>query len=114
MRGWRTLSLQARQLLAASLALLAFLGLTGYALDRAFVETAQNALRERLAVLADAYISESEFDRGRSFIPPDPPLDARFMMPGRGLYATLRGEGIATEFQQIVENYVQKRFGATA
>ena len=27
---------------------------------------------------------------------------------------TLRGEGIATEFQQIVENYVQKRFGATA
>jgi (E)-4-hydroxy-3-methylbut-2-enyl-diphosphate synthase len=27
---------------------------------------------------------------------------------------TLRGEGIATEFQQIVENYVQKRFGAAA
>ena len=51
MRGWRTLSLQARQLLAASLALVAFLGFTGYALDRAFVETAQNALRERLADL---------------------------------------------------------------
>ena len=32
MRGWRTLSLQARQLLAASLALVAFLGFTGYAL----------------------------------------------------------------------------------
>ena len=27
---------------------------------------------------------------------------------------TLRGEGIATEFQQIVENYVQKRFGTAA
>jgi (E)-4-hydroxy-3-methylbut-2-enyl-diphosphate synthase len=27
---------------------------------------------------------------------------------------TLRGEAIATEFQQIVENYIQKRFGATA
>lgn len=27
---------------------------------------------------------------------------------------TLRGEGIATEFQQIVENYIQKRFGTTA
>lgn len=94
MRGWRTLSLQARQLLAASLALVAFLGFTGYALDRAFVETAQNALRERLAVLADAYISESEFDRGRSFIPPETPPDARFMMPGRGLYATMRGEGM--------------------
>jgi len=27
---------------------------------------------------------------------------------------TLRGEGIAIEFQQIVENYIQKRFGSTA
>ncbi len=27
---------------------------------------------------------------------------------------TLRGEGIATEFQQIVENYIHKRFSATA
>ena len=94
MGGWRTLSLQARQLLAASLALVAFLGLTGYALDRAFVETAQNALRERLVDLAYGYIRESEHDRGRSFIPPDPPLDSRFMGPGSGLYATVRGEGM--------------------
>ena len=27
---------------------------------------------------------------------------------------TLRGEGIAAEFQQIVEDYIQKRFGSTA
>ncbi len=27
---------------------------------------------------------------------------------------TLRGEGIAREFQNIVENYIQKRFGETA
>jgi (E)-4-hydroxy-3-methylbut-2-enyl-diphosphate synthase len=27
---------------------------------------------------------------------------------------TLRGEGIATEFQALVENYIEKRFGATA
>ena len=27
---------------------------------------------------------------------------------------TLRGEGIAQEFQQIVENYIEKRFGVTA
>jgi len=27
---------------------------------------------------------------------------------------TLRGEGIAQEFQQIVENYIEKRFGAAA
>ena len=44
----RRLSLQARQLLAAGLALVAFLGLTGYALDRAFTEAALNSQRERL------------------------------------------------------------------
>ena len=27
---------------------------------------------------------------------------------------TLRGEGIAREFQTIVDNYIQKRFGANA
>jgi (E)-4-hydroxy-3-methylbut-2-enyl-diphosphate synthase len=27
---------------------------------------------------------------------------------------TLRGEGIATEFQRLVENYIEKKFGATA
>jgi (E)-4-hydroxy-3-methylbut-2-enyl-diphosphate synthase len=27
---------------------------------------------------------------------------------------TLRGEGIAQEFQTVVENYIQKRFGASA
>ena len=94
MGGWRTLSLQTRQLLAASLALVAFLGFTGYALDRAFVETAQNALRERLADLANGYLSGSELDRGRSFIPPETPPDSRFMIPGSGLYASVRGEGM--------------------
>ena len=27
---------------------------------------------------------------------------------------TLRGEGIATEFQALVEQYIERRFGATA
>ncbi len=97
MRGWRTLSLQARQLAAASLALVAFLGFTGYALDRAFVETAQNALRERLSDLANGYLSGSELDRGRAFISPEPPPDIRFMIPGSGLYASVRGEGLRWE-----------------
>src|SRR3546814_1186912 len=35
---WRPRSLQARQLMAASLGLVAFLALAGYALDRAFVD----------------------------------------------------------------------------
>ncbi len=94
MRAWRTLSLQARQMLAASLALVAFLGFTGLALDRAFVATAQNALRERLANFANAYIGGSEFDRNRSFITPEIPPDARLLEPKSGLYANIRGEGV--------------------
>jgi two-component system sensor histidine kinase PhoQ len=97
MRGWRTLSLQARQLLAASLALVAFLGFTGYALDRAFVETAQNALRERLQTLAIAYVQGSEFDRGRNFISPEIPPDIRFTLIASGLYASVRGAGLRWE-----------------
>jgi two-component system sensor histidine kinase PhoQ len=97
LRAWRTLSLQARQLAAASLALVAFLGGTGYALDRAFVDTAQNALRDRLAALAVSYLAESELDRSRAFISPEVPPDHRFLRPGSGLYATVRGEGLRWE-----------------
>ncbi|KFN50255.1 sensor histidine kinase [Arenimonas composti] len=101
MRRWRTLSLQARQLLAASLALVAFLGFTGYALDRAFVDTAQNALRVRLETLAIAYVQGSEFDRGRNFIPPEIPPDIRFTLIGQGLYASVRGAGLRWESESV-------------
>ena len=84
-------------MLAASLALVAFLGGTGYALDRAFVDTAQNALRERLADLANGYLSGSELDRSRAFISPEFPPDQRFLIPGSGLYASVRGEGLRWE-----------------
>lgn len=94
MRTWRTLSLQARQMLAASLALVAFLGLTGLELDRAFAATAQYGLRERLANLANAYIQEGEVDRIGGFISPEIPPDMRLLSPGSGLYANIRGEGV--------------------
>jgi two-component system sensor histidine kinase PhoQ len=96
-RVWRTLSLQVRQLLGAGLALVAFLGLTGLALDRAFVDTAQNALRDRLENLANGYLSGSELDRSRAFISPEFPPDERFTRPGSGLYASVRGEGLRWE-----------------
>lgn len=87
----RTLSLQARQLLAASLGLIAFLGLTGYALDRAFVETAQRALQERLGNYAKDYLGSIDFYRGGQLIAPEVPPDSRFNRPGSGLYAAIVG-----------------------
>ena len=83
---WRPRSLQSRQLLAASLGLVAFLALAGYALDRAFIDTAESNLRQRLRSYALAY-ADSEFARDGSFIPPYDVPDPRFDRPGSGLYA---------------------------
>lgn len=85
--GWRPRSLRARQLLAASLGLLAFLALAGFALDRAFVSTAEQNLRHRLKGYALSYANKVEFARDGSLIPPELPVDPRFSQPGSGLYA---------------------------
>jgi two-component system sensor histidine kinase PhoQ len=89
----RALSLHARQLLAASLALAAFLGLTGIALDQAFRDTAVSNLEERLQNHAYAYLGQFEFTRNGELIePPNTQApDSRFLQPGSGLYAIARG-----------------------
>ena len=81
-------SLQSRQLWAASFGLVAFLALAGYALDRAFQNTAQSGMRERLHSYALAY-ANSDFDRAGDVIPPYDPPDPRFARPGSGLYAQI-------------------------
>ena len=69
-------SLQSRQLWAASLGLVAFLALAGYALDFAFQSTARSGMRERLHSYALAY-ANSDFARDGSVIPPYDPLPGR-------------------------------------
>lgn len=83
---WRPRSLQARQLLAASLGLVAFLALAGYALDAAFADTARANLRERLKNYATAYAGGIDFTRDRSLYIREQPPDPRFDVPGSGLY----------------------------
>ncbi|MBS0211697.1 MAG: two-component sensor histidine kinase [Proteobacteria bacterium] len=87
----RAPSLEIRQLLAASLGLIAFLGLTGYALDQAFAKTATNSLRERMQGYASAYYAGGEISRKLEFQPPYMPPDPRFSQPGSGLYAAAIG-----------------------
>src|SRR5690606_6167587 len=83
----RPRSLQARQLLAASLGLVAFLALAGYALDRAFLDTAESNVRQRLRSYALAYVDGIEFLRDGSLYIPEAQPDPRFERPGGGLYA---------------------------
>jgi two-component system sensor histidine kinase PhoQ len=90
-RFWRPRSLQTRQLLAASVGLIAFLALAGYALDRAFVNTAENILEDRLRDYALDFAGKTEFGRGGDLVPPmDSQLpDPRLKRPGSGLYAQI-------------------------
>src|SRR5690606_20331821 len=84
---WRPRSLQARQLMAASLFLLGFLALAGYALDRAFLDVASDGQRDRLRNYAYAYAGDIEFLRSGDIYPPEVQPDDRFTRPGSGLYA---------------------------
>ncbi|WP_125077033.1 ATP-binding protein [Pseudoxanthomonas sp. SGT-18] len=86
-RPWRPRSLKARQLMAASIGLVAFLMLAGVALDRSFAETAQNNLRQRLKSYAMAYADNIDFGRDGSLYTPEVGPDPRFHRPGSGLYA---------------------------
>jgi len=97
MRFWRSFSLQARQLLAASLGLVAFLGLTGYSLDQAFRQTAESDQRERLKSYALSYIGGTEITRSCAVLPPDYPPNPDFERPGSGLYIAARGGCVAWE-----------------
>ena len=82
-----TLSLNTRLLLASSVVLTAFLGITGLVLDRAFRASADTALRDRLQVHVYALLAASDLDaRGKLRLPAELP-DPRFSLIGSGLYA---------------------------
>ena len=86
---WRPRSLQARQLMAASVGLVAFLALAGFALDRAFLDVASEGQRDRLRNYVFAYAGDVEFLRNGDVYAPDNGPDDRFDRPGSGLYAEI-------------------------
>ena len=67
----RPLSLQSRSLAAAGLVLAGFLGLAFFALDRAFYDAAESALRDRLQGYLYAYLAGSDTTRSGALIPPE-------------------------------------------
>ena len=84
-----SVSLQTRLLLAASLVLAAFLGLTGVTLERAYRNSVEAGLRDRLQAHVYALLAAAELDRrGRLVLPAALP-EARFSTPASGLYAVV-------------------------
>jgi two-component system sensor histidine kinase PhoQ len=92
MKSRRSLSLASRSTLATSLALVAFLGLTGLALDRAYYEGALSGLHDRLQSYVYAYLAGTEVGRGGKILLPDTLPHSDFLRPGSGLYAVIDGD----------------------
>jgi two-component system sensor histidine kinase PhoQ len=86
-------SLHLRLTLAASLVLTAFLGLAGYALDRAFRDSAETAVRERLQAHIYGLLAAADVDRQGALVLPDNLPEERFQRPGSGLYAQVSASG---------------------
>ncbi|MCU7846743.1 MAG: histidine kinase [Candidatus Thiodiazotropha sp. (ex Lucinoma kastoroae)] len=87
----RTLSIHQRLLLAASLVLSAFLGLTGLALDKAFLSASEDALQARLFSSVYALLAAAEESEVGALRMPDVLTDPRFNRPDSGLYAQVSG-----------------------
>lgn len=90
----KPLSLASRSTIATLLVLIGFLGLTGFALDRAYAHAALAGLRGRLQSYVYAYLAGVDVsNRSDRVIPPDmPPPNPDFARPGSGLYAVIVGQ----------------------
>ncbi len=81
------LSLSARLTLAASLVLVAFLGLTGLALERAFLDAGLAAVRDRLQGQVYTLLAAAEVGDDARLVMPRAVPGARLSSPASGLYA---------------------------
>jgi two-component system sensor histidine kinase PhoQ len=88
------LSIHQRLLLAASLVLTAFFGLTGLALDSAFRSAAEEALASKLYSSVYALLAAAEEDDQGRLNMPAVLTDPRFNRPDSGLYAQVMGSEV--------------------
>ncbi len=88
------MSLAARVALGVCVVLIVFIAGAALALERAFEDSARSALQERLLGYTFLLMAAAEVDpQGRLSIPPSLP-EARFSVPGSGLYGQIAdGEG---------------------
>ncbi len=87
------LSLSARLTLAASLALIAFLGATGAALDAAFRDSARTAVQDRLQGVIYTLLAAADLGADGTLFVPDETPEPRLSRPRSGLYAHVDGAG---------------------
>jgi len=86
------ISLSARIGWSAAVVLAVFIVLTALALERAFADSAAAAQRERLFAQLYLVMAATEVSGDRNVQPPATLGDARFALPGSGLYARIDDE----------------------
>jgi len=82
-------SLRARLILAASVVLAVFLLAAGYALDQAFVESAQQSLRDNLDNQMTFLLASADVKNADDIDMPTRMLETKFSLPSSGLYAVI-------------------------
>jgi len=92
-------SLQTRLVVAGSLILVAFLGLTGFALDRAFRESIETATIDKLKGQIYGLLGAADVDRRGRLRLPESLSDPGLSDPDSGLYAQVQGENGAYSWQ---------------
>jgi two-component system sensor histidine kinase PhoQ len=80
-------------LLAASVALLAFLGLAGFALDKAFQNRTEVAVEDRLRGQVFSLLVAADLDREGQLRMTEESPEPRLQRIGSGLYATIVDAG---------------------
>jgi two-component system, OmpR family, sensor histidine kinase PhoQ len=83
------LSLNSRLLIAASVVLVGFLGLTGVALDQAFRDSAETALKDRLLGYVYTLLAAADLQADVMLHLPQDLPEGRFSQAGSGLYAQI-------------------------
>jgi two-component system sensor histidine kinase PhoQ len=87
-----SLSIHLRMVIAASFVLAAFFGLSGYALDTAFRNSVEVALKDRLQGHVYALLAAADTNASGRMRMPETLPDPRFSNPDSGLYARITGE----------------------
>lgn len=83
------LSLRARLLLAATLTLIAFLGIAGVGLDRAFKSSAEVTVRNQFRTQINALLTVLEIDPLGRLLMPERLPEPRLTLPNSGLYGVI-------------------------
>ncbi len=92
-------SLQTRLVTAGTLVLAAFLGLTGFALDKAFRESIETATIDKLKGQIYGLLGAADVDRRGRLRLPQSLSDPRLSKPDSGLYAQVEGENGKYQWQ---------------